>query len=207
MSSFTSNFCLLRLRHTYLIKASAIFQSWHWAPGRLAQDPGPGLSESLSYLSGSPQLIWSPCNLVLGPINLNSSRSLPGQQWTAHSLYCSFFLYRQWEKGQGKTETEEAPGGFESMPADACVFPEVGGSQPLSYLWPPRPSLPQELCTNASLRGFPQVFLITICPGGGGGGGGVRTNMSFGDFFMSANWRQYLVRSHSNRDVGMSYSW
>lgn len=149
-----------------MIKASAIFQSWHWAPGRLAQDPGPGLSESLSYLSGSPQLIWSPCNLVLGPINLDSSRSLSRQQWAAHSLYCFHSFYPDsGRKDRGRLRRRRLR--FDSMPADVCVFPAVGGPQPLSYLWPPRPSLPQELCTNASLRGFPQVFLITLGTGWG----------------------------------------
>lgn len=43
------------------------------------------------------------------------------------TLLFSFFIFRRWREVQGKTETEEALAGFDSVPVDACVFPEVWG--------------------------------------------------------------------------------
>lgn len=43
-------------------------------------------------------------------------------------------LYSDSGEAQGKAETEEALAGLDSMPVEACVFPEVGGAQPLGYL-------------------------------------------------------------------------
>lgn len=99
-----------------------------WSSSRLAEDPGPGFIESLSYFSGSPRLCWSPSNLVLGPINLTSPRSLLKGEWAAHSpLLFSFFIFRQ--RGSTREGRDRGSSGwiwFNALWKHVC-FQRLGG--------------------------------------------------------------------------------